>query len=239
MWKVLKEVVSTSREEFSSSMLGDDEFHVAEKLNRFFIDSIDELAGSIPAPLGSFADVHMGGDDCSEVFEDITLNKLSNIITQMKNKSSGDELLSVALLKSLFPVIGYPLLNFVNSCLRTAELPTDLKCSIIIPVPKVNAPKGPVDFRPINLLPVLEKVLEIIVYEHLIKFIEKNDILFPFQSGFRKNHSCESACQLVCTKWKRDIDKGNIILGVFVDLKTAFEIVDRERLLVKCERLGI
>ncbi|KAL3267943.1 hypothetical protein HHI36_007080 [Cryptolaemus montrouzieri] len=66
MWKVLKEVVSTSREGFSSSMLGDDEFDVAEKLNRYFIDSIDELAGSISAPLGYFADVHMGGDDCIE-----------------------------------------------------------------------------------------------------------------------------------------------------------------------------
>ncbi|KAL3279961.1 hypothetical protein HHI36_017466, partial [Cryptolaemus montrouzieri] len=66
MWKVLEEVVSTSREIFSSSMLRDDEFDVAEKLNRLFIDSIDELTGSIPAPLGSFADVHMGGDDCIE-----------------------------------------------------------------------------------------------------------------------------------------------------------------------------
>ncbi|KAL3273100.1 hypothetical protein HHI36_014554 [Cryptolaemus montrouzieri] len=47
-------------------MLGDDEFDVAEKLNRFFIDSVDELASSIPAPLGSFADVHMGSDDCIE-----------------------------------------------------------------------------------------------------------------------------------------------------------------------------
>ncbi|KAL3269917.1 hypothetical protein HHI36_008974 [Cryptolaemus montrouzieri] len=102
-------------------MLGDDEFDVAEKLNRFFIDSIDELAGNIPAPLGSFADVHMGGDDCIEVFENITLDELSNIITQMKNKASDDELLSVALLKPLFPVIGYPLFNFVNSFLRTVD----------------------------------------------------------------------------------------------------------------------
>ncbi|KAL3282252.1 hypothetical protein HHI36_005443, partial [Cryptolaemus montrouzieri] len=38
MWKVLKEVVSTSREGFSSSKLGDDEFDEAGKLNPFFID---------------------------------------------------------------------------------------------------------------------------------------------------------------------------------------------------------
>ncbi|KAL3283972.1 hypothetical protein HHI36_018143 [Cryptolaemus montrouzieri] len=92
--------------------------------------------------------------------DDITLKKLSNTITQMKKKASGDELLSVALLKSLFLVIGYPLLNFVNSSLRTAELPTDLKCSIIVPVPEVNAPKG--GFQ-------ADQILEIIVYEHLIK----------------------------------------------------------------------
>ncbi|KAL3278124.1 hypothetical protein HHI36_013469 [Cryptolaemus montrouzieri] len=65
MWKVLKEVDSTSGEGFSSSMLGDDKFDVAEKLNRFFIDNIDELAGSIPAPLGSFADIHMGDEEQS------------------------------------------------------------------------------------------------------------------------------------------------------------------------------
>ncbi|CAH1964622.1 unnamed protein product [Acanthoscelides obtectus] len=64
-------------------------------------------------------------------------------------------------------IIGYPLLNIVNTSLRTGKMPSLLKRSIIVPVLKAYNPNKPEDLRSINLMPVVEKVIEITVHEQL------------------------------------------------------------------------
>jgi retron-type reverse transcriptase len=167
------------------------------------------------------------------------LNKLEKTINNLKNKASADELLSVNMLKDIFDVVGYPLLNIINTSLETGVVPSELKSSVIIPIPKIANPKKPEELRPINLLPAIEKVLEIIVHEQLVNYLEDNGILFVGQSGFRSKHSCESACQFLLSKWKKQIDEGNIIVSVFVDLKRAFETINRNKLIDICKVYGV
>lgn len=52
-------------------------------------------------------------------------------------------------------------------------------------------------------------------------------------------HSCETALQWVLSKWKRNIGEGKIIGVVFLDLKRAFEVVDRKILIKKLQWYGI
>ena len=54
------------------------------------------------------------------------------------------------------------------------------------------------NYRPISLLITLSKLLEKCVYKRLYNFLEKNQILYKKQYGFRTNHSCEQAIQDVC-----------------------------------------
>lgn len=70
-------------------------------------------------------------------------------------------------------------------------------------------------------------------------YLEVNNILTVHQSGFRSNHSCETAIQLVIDDWKLLVNKGNIVGVIFMDLKRAFETVDRDRLLDKLYHYGI
>jgi hypothetical protein len=49
------------------------------------------------------------------------------------------------------------------------------------------------NYRPISILPVLSKVLERHVSNHLKLFLETNSLFQPNQSGFRTNYSCETA----------------------------------------------
>jgi len=51
------------------------------------------------------------------------------------------------------------------------------------------------EFRPINKLPVYEKLLEIMVHKQLVIYLENNNLLEKGQSGFRAKHSCETALQ--------------------------------------------
>lgn len=51
------------------------------------------------------------------------------------------------------------------------------------------------------------------------------------QSGYRKRNSCETALNLVIAKWKVICNEGDVIIAVFLDLKVAFETIDRGRLI--------
>ena len=62
---------------------------------------------------------------------------------------------------------------------------------------------------------------------------KKYDILHKSQSGFRKNHSCNTALLGLLDKWLKNIDKGEITGAVFFDLRKAFDVVDHEILLQK------
>jgi hypothetical protein len=66
-----------------------------------------------------------------------------------------------------------------------------------------------------------------VIKEQLSDFVEENNILVQQQSGFRKSHYCETSLNLVLAHWKEEIDKGKIVVSVFLDLKRAFEPIDR------------
>ena len=67
----------------------------------------------------------------------------------------------------------------------------------------------------------------------LENYLENNNILTDHQSGFRSNHSCETAIQTVIDDWKLLVSEGKMIGVIFMDLKRAFETVDRDRLVGK------
>lgn len=63
----------------------------------------------------------------------------------------------------------------------------------VILYPKVANTEKAENFRPINMLPCLEKVL--LIYEQLVDYFNENHLFLYYQSGFRKDHSCETSLQ--------------------------------------------
>lgn len=70
-------------------------------------------------------------------------------------------------------------------------------------------------------------------------YVETNNLLIKEQSGFRAKHSCETALNLVLSQWKEDLNCHLNVVAVFIDLKRAFETIDRDRMLEKLEYIGI
>lgn len=91
----------------------------------------------------------------------------------------------------------------------------------------------------VNILPIYEKILEIVIKEQLDKHLEKHNIMVQEQSGFRKSHSCETSLQNLISSWKESIDIGCAVGVVFIDFKRAFETINRPRLLEKLKMYGL
>jgi hypothetical protein len=78
------------------------------------------------------------------------------------------------------------------------------------------------------------------VKNQLTRYIEnENSNLIKQQPGLRRNHSCKMSLYVVLKQWKEEIDKNNIIVAVFLDLKRAFETIDRNTLMQKLFCYGI
>jgi len=86
--------------------------------------------------------------------------------------------------------------------LREGRCPEGWKTSTIISVLKVDKAKKASEYSPINVLPIFEKVLELVVKERLEMYLETNGIIIEHQSEFRKHYSCETAIQIVIDEWK-------------------------------------
>ena len=98
--------------------------------------------------------------------------------------------------------------------------------------------KDTVNYRPISVL-TFSKIFEKTMYNHLISFIDKEDILYTSQFGFRKSHSTNHAIISLVEKVKQALDSGKVLVGVFLDLKKALDTVDHKILIDKLFKYGI
>ena len=94
------------------------------------------------------------------------------------------------------------------------------------------------NYRPISLLPLMPKVLERIKHEQSMEFLDKHNILYKFQSGFRKNHSTNFSLSHSADKLCKGFDSSLLTEVILIDLQKAFDTIHQNILLLKMPSLG-
>ena len=126
-----------------------------------------------------------------------------------------------------------------NLSINTGVYPDSLKIAKVIPIFKNGSKSSVNNYRPISILSPINKIFEKIIYSRLIKYIDKFNLLYKYQYGFRKNHSTEHALLELMVQIKLNIGKNKMSCGIFIDLSKAFDTVDHKILLSKLEHYGI
>ena len=73
----------------------------------------------------------------------------------------------------------------------------------------------------------------------MYKFFSDNNLIYPLQFGFRQKYSTVHALISLTENIRKNLSKGNIGFGIFVDLQQAFDTVEYDILLSKLEHHGI
>ena len=132
-----------------------------------------------------------------------------------------------------------PLEHIYNMSIFTGVVPSDLKIAKVIPIFRKGDKSECCNYRPISLLNVFNKILEKLVYSRIVSFLKKNRIIYTNQFGFRSNHSTNHALINVLDKLYEGLDKGEMAIGVYLDVEKAFDCINHSILLDKLQYYGI
>ena len=163
-----------------------------------------------------------------------------DILKSFETKKSQDlDGISINLLKFISHSVSIPLSHVFNLSLSTGIFPNKLKTSRAVPIHKSGRTDLCDNYRPISLLSMLSKILEKIVSLQLINHLELNKLIYKHQYGFQRNKSTEHHLLHMSNFISTAINENKYCIGVFLDLKKAFDVCSHQILIKKLKKLGV
>ena len=227
---------------------GKDDEDVANKLKDFFDSKVKKIYSGIEAANsnnGTTIQPHPdpvprpNGDDSITNFSALTDVEVIEIIKSMPDKSCSMDAIPMWLFKACLPELLPIVLYVVNESLTTGTFPTTLKAASVRPsLKKVGLDSDVLgNYRPISNLTFLSKIIEKCVHRQLVHYTDSHKLFALFQSGYRKNHSCETAIVKIHNDILMMIDKKRNVLLLLLDLSAAFDTINHKLLLRKLKAM--
>ncbi len=153
-------------------------------------------------------------------------------------KAAGPDNIPGRVLKDCAAQLTDVLTDIFNTSLSQAVVPTCLKSTTIIPVPKQSPVSCLNDYRPIALTPIMMKCFERLVM-HNIKNSLPNT-LDPLQFAYRPNRSTDDAISSTLHLALTHLEnKDSYVRMLFIDFSSAFNTIIPQQLINKLNLLGL
>lgn len=164
-------------------------------------------------------------------FKDVNDDIIYKVLNDISSNAVGVDGLHLKFLKLIYNELKVVISHVFNFSLANGVYPNDWKKSIILPLPKISEPTESKHYRPINILCVLAKMLDKVVYSQISKFIEDNNILYKYQSGYRSMFSTQTALIRITDDIRLAMDKRRVTLLMLLDFSRAFDCVNHTLLI--------
>ena len=249
IWKGINSILGRSKNNKNSSVKSllvdnsvcSDPQIIANTFNNFFSKVADNVRRKIPQPFYRYSD-YLSNPNPNSLFLTPTDSTeiLDFINTLDQSKSSGPHSIPPKVLHLIKNDISVLLAKLFNLSFSDGIFPDILKLAKVIPVFKN---KGSTlecsNYRPISLLSNVEKIFEKIIYKRTYSFLNRNNVLYNYQFGFRRSFSTSHALMSISQSIYDALDKGNFACALFIDLEKAFDTVDHSILSAKLLHYGI
>lgn len=167
-----------------------------------------------------------------------SLEEIRQVIKEMKNnKSPGENLIEIELLKKADQVVCSLLRDIFAKIWEDEKVPVEWKTATIVPIFKKGDRSLPVNYRGIALLDVGYKIFTKILNNRVREYAEQ--ITGEYQCGFRRARSTlnhiYTASQIIEKNYEFNIKT----VALFVDFKQAYDSIIREEMWRALAEVGI
>ena len=151
-------------------------------------------------------------------FRFVGMKEVKSVIQGLKsNKSTCVADINMKTFKDAMLILLVEVTYLINVCLDKSIMPSQWKVGTVTPIPKGSPSLNMGDYRPISVLPAPSKIIERLVYNRLVYYLECNMLLDRRQHGFRKNHSTVTAIIEVIQYFYDRTDVGDTVHCAFID----------------------
>lgn len=212
--------------------------------NTFFTTIADTIINTLPnLNINSYDKLEpniISTKSCSFFLHPVTPEEVKDAIMCCKNSHSFDIYdINSKILKATYDIFLIPFTILINLIFTTGIFPDVFKHSKVIPLYKKGDPSLLDNFRPISIIPIFAKIIEIILKNRLTKYFVTNDLFNDSQFGFRQNRSTIDAVLRVVGDIVDGLERGMHTALTLCDLTKAFDCVSHSILLEKMSLYGI
>ena len=175
----------------------------------------------------------------SIVILDVSNEDVTKVINSLKHSSPGWDQMPASIMKQCTKHYIKPLTHIIKKSFNEGVFPSELKLARVVPIFKSGDSTQVTNYRPISVLTFFSKIFERIMYNYVSDFMDEYQVIQKHQFGFRESHSTQQAIICLIEKITKSLDTGDIVIGIFLDLKKAFDTVDHKILLKKLYAYGI
>ena len=213
---------------------------IANALNDFFANIGSNLACSIPSSSQSAREFMSSPILDSLCLSPVTEDEIEEEIAKLNvSKAVGPSSIPIFILKILKCELSGPLQTIFNTSFLTGIVPEKFKMARVIPVFKKGSQTTLNNYRPILLLSIFNKLLEKLMYKRIVDFLDKTQLIYSKQFGFRSHYSTEHAVLSIIDQVQLAIEDHDYSCGIFLDFSKAFDTVNHQILLTKLDYFGI
>jgi len=155
------------------------------------------------------------------------------------DKAQGPDDIHPAVLRNCAEIISKPLTMIYEKSLQEGKLPDDWKVATVIPIYKKGSKNDAGNYRPVSLTSVPCKVLESVMKDAMVDYLETTGFYNDCQHGFVKGKSTLTNLLETLESWTRILDEGLGIDVIYLDYRKAFDTVPHKRLIDKLRGSGI
>ena len=237
-WKDINQILNRKRklehnfQLLINNVLTQDKKKMANSFNRYFTNVANELCKRIPNTNNKFRDYLKNPNEHSIFLKETTPHEINLIIKNLRSTNTIDVYgISTKFVKLGSPALVENLTIIFNKSIQEGDFPGLFKLAKIVPIHESGTVFNVTTFRPISLLLIFSKVFERLMYDRLLSFVKKHNLLTPNQYGFQANKSTKLAVNEITNCIIQSFENKESAFGIFLDFAKAFDTVNHQILI--------
>jgi hypothetical protein len=193
------------------------QYHSADTFLKFFDEKVKNVRSSTQGHLPP--EIHQTAP-ASLQLRVVNEEEVRHVIMRSPVKSYSLDPIPTSILKEFLDILLPFLTVMCNASLMAGHLSLSQWHAIVTPLLKKPSldPDELKNYRPVLNLTFVSEVVERLVSEQLVEYLQMNDLMPQLQSAYRRHHSTETALLRIISDWLAAVDHQQVSLLGLLDL---------------------